>query len=83
MNDEQVYKLSDWFNARIEGSGFHKLRQINDSAPKDRHRGLGVSNASYIKFKKVKLRDKTKESTEDRPFSACRELSKKLTFPNP
>ena len=50
MNDEQVYKLSDWFNSKIEGSGFHKLRQINDSAPKDRHRGLGVSNTSYIKF---------------------------------
>ena len=82
MNNERVYRLFDLIYLKIECSGFYKLREINNRAPKDGHRGLRVSNTSYVKFKKVKLWDKTKESTEDHLFGAYRELSKKLILPN-
>lgn len=55
MNNERVYRLFDLIYLKIECSGFYKLREINIRAPKDGHRGLRVSNTSYVKFKKVKL----------------------------
>lgn len=58
---------------------------INSRAPKDGHRELGVPNTHYIKFKRlkiVKLSHKTKESIDDRTFSAGRELLKKLLTPD-